>query len=1364
MPVNDAKGAGRGSWPAWFSSNASNWRHGPRKPVPHSGFAWWLAAAWLAAPALPGGTYADREYLIESWETDQGLPENSATAMVQTPDGYLWFGTFNGLVRFDGVAFTVFDPSNTPELPNAGIVNLHLDASQRLWVSTYRGLVVSEPYQWTTFRLVKEWTGDFVRTFSEHAGVICITSFDRRIFRIQAGQMQELPVPPGTSGAGFLGCVDRDGRIWTEQRQRDWIGFWDGSRWNRSTLAGELEPGLVALTGLPDGRLLIVKTNELLYVDRERIASRLSFRSPAPIPGAWSAYPDRLGQVWISSRGLHRVAPSGEVRYFSSTNGLTYDALRFTYQDREGNHWVGTSGGGLMRFKPRSFTTYGQESGLGERNVKAVLEEAPGRILFGTYGRGLFGWEAGRITELDGNRELASPWVQSLLRDRDGHLWVGGYAGAPEADCLTEVTPTGRRGFSSRQTGGTSIQALFQDSQGRVWIGGGQTVSVFAAGQFTVQAPASGVRLNDVRCFAESPADGSIWAGGRDGLSRFAAGQWQELRFGNARPLLDIACLHFEPGGALWIGSVGSGLLRWKAGQLSSISESQGLPDDRISCILEDDLGFWWLGSKRGVIRVAVAELNRAADGALARLTCQTFNLSDGLASVECTMGFQSVGLKDSQGRLWFATLKGAAVVDPRQLSLNTNPPPVRLEEISYVDRSGKPVRLGAGEWSGPAHPDAARTQRPLTIPPGSTQLEARFAALSFTAPEKARLHFLLSCHGEPVVDEEGLHRSLLLRWLAPGEYQLQVRAANNDGVWNEEGVSFTLFVQPHYWQTLWFRLLVVLTFGGSVALSVGWLHRGRLQRAEERLRQEQALASERRKTEGALRESEERYRSLFERSLDCVFLSDFEGRFLDANQAALDLLGYRREDIAAISFGSLLTPDQLPLAIRTTEEVRSTGHQTQRTEYRLRRKDGTEVVVETQSSLIYRDGQPFAIQGIARDITERKRAERERERLQAQLIQAQKMEAIGQLAGGVAHDFNNILTAILMHLNLIQDDAQLPSEARTSLKDIEVEAKRAASLTRQLLMFSRRQMLQVQNLELNSLLGNLLKMLRRLIGEQITLEFNGSPGDLWLDADPGMLEQVAMNLVVNARDAMPKGGRITLTTRLAEFDANVQQHNPEAYPGQFVCLAVSDTGCGMDEATAARVFEPFFTTKEAGKGTGLGLATVYGIIKQHRGWLELETAPNRGTTFTIFLPASQPRAEATRETTVEVVRGGHETLLLVEDEAMVRRPVAAMLRQLGYRVHEAATGPEALKVWGGLPAPADCLITDVVMPTGMTGLELADQLLARRPSLKIILMSGYSSEMAAHGVPDRPGILFIQKPFPGIALARLIRKQLDPG
>ena len=380
---------------------------------------------------------------------------------------------------------------------------------------------------------------------------------------------------------------------------------------------------------------------------------------------------------------------------------------------------------------------------------------------------------------------------------------------------------------------------------------------------------------------------------------------------------------------------------------------------------------------------------------------------------------------------------------------------------------------------------------------------------------------------------------------------------------------------------------------------------------------------------------------------------------------------------------------------------------------------------------------------------------------LEAQFRHAQKLESVGQLAAGVAHDFNNILTVIQGYSDTLLERCVKDSAQLGPLKQISEAARRAAALTRQLLMFSRKQVIQPRVLDLNTVLRNLANMLLRLLGEDVSLKVEYAPDLPFLEADTGMLEQIVMNLAVNSRDAMPKGGNLLIRTEaLMISDSHAKQH-ADARAGEFVCLTVSDTGCGMDARTLERLFEPFFSTKEVGKGTGLGLATVYGLVKQHQGWIEVNSTLGAGTVFKIYFPVTDHTDALTQPAeAAEPIRGGHETVLVVEDEPVLREMVSDMLKGHGYQVLEAGTGIEALKVWDESEAHVDLLLTDMVMPEGMTGAELAEQLRRRKPDLKIICSSGYSPEIMeknSHG-----DIAFLPKPYHPPQLARLVRNCLD--
>jgi PAS domain S-box-containing protein len=509
---------------------------------------------------------------------------------------------------------------------------------------------------------------------------------------------------------------------------------------------------------------------------------------------------------------------------------------------------------------------------------------------------------------------------------------------------------------------------------------------------------------------------------------------------------------------------------------------------------------------------------------------------------------------------------------------------------------------------------------------------------------------------------------------------------------------------------------------------------------------------SARRQAEARLRKEKAFSDTLLESLPGVVYLINVQGRLVRWNRATEEVTGYSASELADMAALDFVPDDEKAYLGKKLETVFSEGRAT--AEGHIQSKDGRRTPFAFSGVRLQAEGETYCI-GLGMDTSERKK-------LEEQLRQAQKMEAIGQLAGGVAHDFNNLLTVINGYSELLLGRCQAEDPSRELLTQIKKAGERAAALTRQLLAFSRKQVLQPQVVHLNTLIEELTKMLRRLIDEDVVLNFIPAPDLGLVKIDPGQFEQVLMNLVVNARDAMPTGGQLTLETRNVELDsADVRQH-PEVQAGHYAVLSVTDTGHGMDEATRSRIFEPFFTTKGLGKGTGLGLATVFGIVRQSGGHIQVYSEVGRGTTFKIYLPLGQEAAlpSKTSPSRFEIPKGT-ETVLLVEDEDGVRSLATLVLRSCGYTVLEAKDGQEALAQAQRHSGPIHLVVTDVVMPR-MSGRQLADQLAAARPDTKTLFVSGYTDEaVVRHGLLDG-SMAFLQKPFSATLLACKIREVLD--
>ena len=513
---------------------------------------------------------------------------------------------------------------------------------------------------------------------------------------------------------------------------------------------------------------------------------------------------------------------------------------------------------------------------------------------------------------------------------------------------------------------------------------------------------------------------------------------------------------------------------------------------------------------------------------------------------------------------------------------------------------------------------------------------------------------------------------------------------------------------------------------------------------------------TERRAAEMALRSSETLFRSVWENSVDGMRLTDENGMIIATNQAYCRLVGLSHEHLEGKPFTVVYSAKQdWELMLRTHCERFQSGIIREKQEQERILHDNRIVIFELTDSYVESGGKPRLLLTLFRDSTSHRR-------LEEQLRQSQKMEAIGQLAGGIAHDFNNILTIILGHATLLTL-GKLDGKSLASAQQIKQASERAAGLTRQLLAFGRKQIFNPRPLDLNRIVSKMTDLLARLLGEDIALQINFSSQPAVVSADVSMLEQILLNLSVNSRDAMPRGGQMSIRIGVCEVDQEHTNRVAEARIGKFIRLSHSDTGEGIPPENIARIFEPFFTTKELGKGTGLGLATVFGIVKQHEGWLEVESELGKGTTFHVYFPPTPESAVDHEQTDTQFhARKGTETILVVEDERDLREIVTRTLNLNGYRVFQAVDGQNALQIWNQYKNEIDLVFTDIIMPGGLNGRELADRVWADKPDLKVIFSSGYGADALGKNFKLDPKLNYLQKPYLPQTLSRVIRRCLD--
>jgi PAS domain S-box-containing protein len=765
--------------------------------------------------------------------------------------------------------------------------------------------------------------------------------------------------------------------------------------------------------------------------------------------------------------------------------------------------------------------------------------------------------------------------------------------------------------------------------------------------------------------------------------------------------------------------------------------------------MVPDKLGNFWMDASGGILCASQSELNAAADGTTDHVR---FRVYQGENAVKTTdKGAQEYsGCRSLDGRIWFPSTKGIVMIDPANVPSDLRAPAVTIER----------VRINGREYQ----PD----QEPI-LEPGPGNLEFDYSALDYRAPQDVRYRYRLAGYDSDWVNA-GERRSAFYTNLKPGRYQFQVQACNADDVWNTAGAGFALELPRRFYETIGFRAtgtVAVLGFGAYVWW-VWHLRRRHIQlqrtrnllesTVKERTAELRNEIEERKRVEETLRESEEKFLQLAENITDVFWITSPDRQKIHYISHAYELI-WGRSTEALYAHPEQWVETVLPADRERVLAAFATLRDNEpriSVEYRIARPDGAVRWIHDRGFQV-RDiaGKVVRLTGIATDITEHKQ-------LEAQLFQSQKMETVGRLAGGVAHEFNSILTAIIGQSELLLEDLPAGSPLSRNATEISKAADRAAGLTRQLLAYGRKQFLHPKILDLNQVVAGMEGMFRHLMGGDVDVRIISAADLHAVKADAGQIEQVIINMAINARDAMPCGGKLTLETANVTFDHGRADRYPEMKPGDYVMLAITDTGTGMTAEIKAHVFEPFFSTKDVGRGTGLGLATCYGIIKQSGGHISVYSEPGRGSTFKIYLPQAQSETRVRPQPELPNLPHGTETILLVEDDPALCDMAAELLRRLGYDVLAAANGLSALKLVEQRGKKSiDLLFTDVVMPQ-LNGKDLSERVQALHPETKILFTSAYTENAIVHQEILRPGVAMLQKPFTPSALAHKLREVLD--
>ena len=779
-----------------------------------------------------GGTLCT-DYQVDVWQREDGLPQNSVTCIRQASDGYLWLGTQDGLVRFDGIRFQLFDQNNTPAIKNSRIVQLFEDSERTLWIGTEQaGIVSLRAGMFTAYAMPSRGTThNYARVFCDDpAGGFWLVSCEWQLIRFEQG---ELTVPSTNWGLEGVRCLaaaaNESGQVWFGTERE--LAVWKAGKFE-PVLGGTNEESIQVdfLTASRAGGCWVATNGRIRRFDAGKwVAEFASISRPI-----YDLHEDRNGCLWVASmgNGLYRFAPDGEMLQLTTKEGMPSDFVRCVIEDREGNIWAGTEGGGLCRLKPATFKSLGTRQGLSSDLPVSMFEARDGALWIGMNGDGLDRWTGERVDHFGAEQGLRNGHVWSVLEDRQGVVWAGTWDGLFRWENDRFVG----------QTDGTNIGwqvfGMFEDSKGALWLGQqafGAITRVMGDERTVIKIPGAASGL-DVRVMAED-REGSLWIGtSDDGLYRMRQGQFS--RFGRKDGLGSetIWSLKIDADdGSLWVGTCRGGLSRWHEGKFSTWTQADGLLNNVICQILEDGRGNLWIGSHGGVFRLNKKELKEYAAGERKAIHCIGYGKADGLPSLECQGGFQPSGCRTRDGRLWFPTVKGLAFVDPGAIAHNPLAPLVAVEDvlIDSVERVRKPV----------VKPDMAATA--VKIPPGRQRLDFHYTALSFTAPEAVRFKYRLDGL-EKEWTEAGMLRTANYSHVPPGEYRFHVIACNNDGVWNETGDSLALIVLPYFWQTKLFLGLVTLITLAVVAGSVRQIEARKMQRRLELAERERAIESER--------------------------------------------------------------------------------------------------------------------------------------------------------------------------------------------------------------------------------------------------------------------------------------------------------------------------------------------------------------------------------------------------------------------------------------------------------------------------------------------------------------------------------------